>query len=46
MKLLRTVGDVVAKGEPLYEIHAQSAAQLEFGRTATEVHPNIIHFGC
>jgi thymidine phosphorylase len=45
VKLLRTVGDVVSKGEPLFEIHAQSAAQLEFGRTYAEAHPNIIHFG-
>ena len=28
VKLLRTVGDVVAEGEPFFEIHAQSAAQL------------------
>ena len=45
VKLLRSVGDVVAKGEPLFEIHAQSAAQLEFGRTYAEAHPNIIAFG-
>jgi thymidine phosphorylase len=45
VKLLRTVGDVVAQGEPLFEIHAQSAAQLEFGRTYAAAHPNIIHFG-
>ncbi|HVO26587.1 MAG TPA: thymidine phosphorylase family protein [Candidatus Margulisiibacteriota bacterium] len=45
VKLLRTVGDVVTKGEPLFEIHAQSAAQLEFGRTYAEAHPNLIHFG-
>ncbi len=45
VKLLRTVGDVVTKGEPLFEIHAQSAAQLEFGRSYAEAHPNLIHFG-
>ncbi len=45
VKLLRTVGDVVAKGEPLFEIHAQSAAQLESGRTYAAAHPNLIRFG-
>ena len=45
VKLLRTVGDVVAKGEPLFEIHAQSAAQLEFGRSYAEAHPNLVAFG-
>jgi thymidine phosphorylase len=45
VKLLRTVGDVIAKGEPLFEIHAQSEAQLEFGRAYAEVHPEIIRFG-
>jgi thymidine phosphorylase len=45
VRLLRTVGDVVAKGEPLFEIHAQSEAQLEFGRTYAEAHAEIIRFG-
>ena len=45
VKLLHTVGDIVRKGEPLFEIHAQSAAQLEFGRTYAQAHPNLIHFG-
>jgi thymidine phosphorylase len=45
VRLLRTVGDVVAKGEPLYEIHAQSEAQLEFGRAYAEAHPEIVRFG-
>jgi thymidine phosphorylase len=45
VRLLRTVGDVVARGEPLFEIHAQSAAQLEFGRAYAEAHPSIITFG-
>jgi len=42
---LRTVGDVIAKGEPLFEIHAQSEAQLEFGRAYAEAHPEIVRFG-
>jgi thymidine phosphorylase len=45
VRLLRTVGDVVAKGEPLFEIHAQSATQLEFGRSYAAAHPNLIAFG-
>jgi thymidine phosphorylase len=45
VRLLRTVGDVVAKGEPIFEIHAQSAAQLEFGRAYADAHPNLIRFG-
>jgi thymidine phosphorylase len=45
VRLLRTVGDIVAKGEPLFEIHAQSEAQLEFGRAYVETHPEIVRFG-
>jgi thymidine phosphorylase len=45
VKLLRTVGDIVRKGEPLFEIHAQSPAQLEFGRAYADAHPNIVRFG-
>lgn len=45
VRLLRTVGDVVAKGEPIFEIHSQSKTQLEFGRTYAETHPEIIQFG-
>ena len=36
VRLLRTVGDQVDVGEPLFEIHAQSAAQLAFGRAYAE----------
>ena len=32
VRRLRSVGDGVSRGEPLFEIHAQSAAQLEFAR--------------
>jgi thymidine phosphorylase len=45
VKLLRTVGDVVTQGEPLFEIHAQSEAQLEFGRVYAEGHTDMIRFG-
>jgi len=45
VRLLHTVGDVLRKGEPLFEIHAQSAAQLEFGRLYAETHADIVQFG-
>jgi thymidine phosphorylase len=45
VRLRHTVGEVVARGEPLYEIHAQSAAQLEFGRSYADAHPDIVKFG-
>jgi thymidine phosphorylase len=45
VRLLRTVGEVVAKGEPLFEIHAQSAAQLEFAREYAEGRPELVRFG-
>jgi thymidine phosphorylase len=45
VRLLKTVGDVVTHGEPLFEIHAQSAAQLEFARAYAESHPDLIRFG-
>lgn len=45
VRLLRTVGDVVARGEPLFEIHAQSAAQLEFARAYAAGQPDLVRFG-
>jgi thymidine phosphorylase len=45
VRLLHTVGDVVTRGEPLFEIHAQSETQLEFGRAYAEAHPDIVRFG-
>ncbi len=45
VRLLRTVGDVVTKGDSLFEIHAQSAAQLDFARAYVAAHPNIVRFG-
>ena len=45
VRWLRTIGDVVAQDEPLFEIHVQSEAQLEFGRAYAEAHPEIVRFG-
>ena len=43
--LLHDLGDVVAKGEPLFAIHAQSEAQLDFARAYAEAHPAIVRYG-
>lgn len=45
VRLLRSVGDVVARGEPLFEIHAQSATQREFAQNYAAAHPGIVSFG-
>ena len=45
VRLLRTLGDVVVRGEPLFEIHAQSATQLEFARAYAAAHPEIVRYG-
>jgi thymidine phosphorylase len=45
VRLLKTIGDVVARGEPLLEIHAESAAQLEFARAYAAASPNLVQFG-
>jgi len=45
VRLLRTLGDVVAKGEPFLEIHAQSAAQLEFARAYAEGQGSMLRYG-
>ena len=45
VRLLHTLGDVVVRGEPLFEIHAHSAAQLEFARAYAAAHPEIARYG-
>ncbi len=45
VRLLRTVGDVVARGEPLFEIHAQSETHLGFARAYAAQHPDLVRFG-
>lgn len=39
------VGEVVARGEPLFEIHAQTREQLAFAREYADAHPEIHAFG-
>ncbi len=45
VRLLRTIGDVVARGEPLFEVHAQSMAQLESALAYAADHPAIASYG-
>lgn len=45
VRLLRTVDDVVARGEPLFEIHALSQAQLEFAQAYAAAQPGLVEFG-
>jgi thymidine phosphorylase len=45
VKLLRTVGDVVEAGEPLFEIHSMSEAQIEFARAYALSSPHLFRFG-
>ncbi|MCX8070850.1 MAG: thymidine phosphorylase family protein [Candidatus Binatia bacterium] len=45
VRLLRTVGDVVQRGEPLFEIHAQSEAQLNFALEYARSRDDLISFG-
>lgn len=45
VRVLRTVGDVVARGEPLFEVHAQSTAQLESALAYAADHPSIASYG-
>ena len=45
VRMLRTIGDVVAKDEPLFEIHSSSAEQLDTAKTYAESRPGIIILG-
>jgi thymidine phosphorylase len=45
VRLLATVGDVAVRGEPLFEIHAQSEAHLDFARRYSDDHPGIFRLG-
>jgi thymidine phosphorylase len=45
VRLLKTIGDVAARDEPIFEIHAESEAQLHFARAYAESHPQIIRYG-
>ncbi len=45
VRLLRTVGDVVEKGEPIFEVHAQTKAQLEFALSYARTQSDLVTFG-
>ena len=46
LRCQRKVGEVVARGEPLFEIHAQSEAQLKIAaQYASSELDKIVHFG-
>jgi thymidine phosphorylase len=45
LRVLRGADDVVSRGEPLLEIHAQSRTQLEFARDYAEHHAELFGFG-
>jgi thymidine phosphorylase len=45
VRVLKTIGDVLSKDEPLFEIHACSADQLETARDYAESRPGIVTFG-
>ena len=45
LRILRGVDAVVARGEPLFEVHAQSRDQLGFALEYATAHPNLYRFG-
>ncbi len=45
VRLLRTVGDIVRQGEPLFEIHALSQAQLDLALEYARSQPELVSFG-
>jgi thymidine phosphorylase len=45
LRVLRGVDAVVARGEPLLEVHAQSRDQLEFALEYAEARPGFYRFG-
>ena len=45
VKMLKAIGDIVAAGEPLFEIHSESLSQLEYARTYAESHAEIFYYG-
>ena len=39
------LGDNVERGEPLFELHAETVGELEYARTYLDGHPDIIQIG-
>ena len=44
-RLLRAVGDVVRRGEPLFEVHAQSQAQITFALDYARAQRDLVRLG-
>ena len=45
LRILRGIDAVVGRGEPLFEVHAQSRDQLGFALEYATAHPNAYRFG-
>jgi thymidine phosphorylase len=45
VRMLKGIGDVVSKGEPLFEVHSCSAEQLKAATRYAGSHPEMITFG-
>lgn len=45
VRMIKSIGEVVSKGEPLFEIHSSSAAQLKAATAYADAHPEIFTFG-
>ncbi len=45
VKMLKAVGDIVARDEPLFEIHAESRSQLEAARSYATSRPELVVYG-
>jgi thymidine phosphorylase len=45
VRILRGIGELVSRGDPLFEIHAQSTAQLEFASAYVAAHAGLYAFG-
>ncbi len=45
VRMLKTIGDILAKDEPLFEIHASSSEQLDAARSYAESRLEIVRFG-
>lgn len=45
VRLLCEVGDTVRRGQPAFEIHAESEDQLAFAREVAEARPGVLRFG-
>ncbi len=45
VRMLKNIGDVITRDEPLFEIHASSPDQLETARSYAESHRSIVRLG-